>query len=135
VIFLDTNVVVALINRPVPSVRQAYNAARASGTTLHLSSIVVFDLHYGVARSAARGRNASVLSAFLADGPEIATFDAEDAILAGRVRATLAAAGTPIGSYDVLIAGQALRHGATLVTSNTREFERVPGLKLEDWAS
>ncbi|MGE0700104.1 MAG: type II toxin-antitoxin system VapC family toxin [Hyphomicrobiaceae bacterium] len=133
-IFLDTNVVIALINRPVPAVRQAYNAARASGTPLLLSSIVVFELCYGVARSVARARNASILRAFLTDGPEVASFDSDDAASAAEIRATLAAAGTPIGPYDVLIAGQALRHGATLVTANTREFARVPGLKVEDWA-
>ncbi len=53
---------------------------------------------------------------------------------AGEVRATLERTGQPIGAYDTLIAGQAVRRGLTLVTANTREFERVNGLMWEDWA-
>jgi tRNA(fMet)-specific endonuclease VapC len=64
-----------------------------------------------------------------------ASFDDEDAREAGRVRAELELAGKPIGAYDVLIAGQARRRAATLVTSNVTEFTRVVGLKLEDWAA
>jgi tRNA(fMet)-specific endonuclease VapC len=64
---------------------------------------------------------------------EIVPFDDEDARCAGQIRAALATAGTPIGPYDVLIAGQALARDLTLVTHNTREFARVDGLHLEDW--
>lgn len=60
-------------------------------------------------------------------------FDLEDARQAGQVRAHLASKGTPIGPYDVLIAGQAKARELTLVTHNTSEFKRVPGLKVEDW--
>jgi tRNA(fMet)-specific endonuclease VapC len=60
-------------------------------------------------------------------------FDKEDAQQAGEVRALLASNGTPIGAYDVLIAGQAVARNLILVTHNTREFGRVPGLRLEDW--
>ena len=60
-------------------------------------------------------------------------FDQEDARHAGEVRAHLASKGTPIGPYDVLIAGQARARKLTLVTHNTTEFQRVPGLKVEDW--
>ena len=59
----------------------------------------------------------------------------EDAEEAGNIRAALERAGKPIGPYDVLIAAQARRRGATLVTANEREFARVPGLKTEDWAA
>ncbi len=62
-------------------------------------------------------------------------FDKEDAIAAGNIRATLALAGTPIGPFDTLIAGQALCRGLTLVTANTREFSRVEGLRVEDWSA
>lgn len=61
-------------------------------------------------------------------------FNDEDARQAGRVRAALQTAGTPIGADDLLIAGQALRRGMTLVTANAGEFSRVPGLAWEDWA-
>jgi tRNA(fMet)-specific endonuclease VapC len=55
--------------------------------------------------------------------------------VAGRIRAALEAAGTPIGAYDVLIGGQALRSGATLVTAKTSEFRRIAGLTWEDWGA
>lgn len=74
--------------------------------------------------------NVAVFDAF---GFPIVEFDREDARQAGLVRADLAARGTPIGPYDVLIAGQALARGLTLMTRNTREFSRVPGLQIEDW--
>jgi tRNA(fMet)-specific endonuclease VapC len=68
-------------------------------------------------------------------GPlEWTPFDEEDAQEAGTVRAELEIAGKPIGAYDVLIAGHARRRGATLVTTNVGEFDRVAGLKGEDWA-
>jgi tRNA(fMet)-specific endonuclease VapC len=60
-------------------------------------------------------------------------FDEDDARAAGAVRAELETIGKPIGAYDVLLAGHARRRGATLVTSNAKEFERVVGLKSEDW--
>jgi tRNA(fMet)-specific endonuclease VapC len=60
-------------------------------------------------------------------------FDEEDARQAGQNRAHLASKGTPIGPYDVLIAGQAMARELTLITHNTSEFQRVPGLKVEDW--
>ena len=62
------------------------------------------------------------------------SFDEEDARISGEIRAQLAKKGTPIGPYDVLIAGQALARGLTLVTANTREFSRVEGLRLVDWS-
>jgi tRNA(fMet)-specific endonuclease VapC len=64
---------------------------------------------------------------------EVLDFDREDARKAGEIRASLANAGTPVGPYDVLIAGQAVARGLTLVTNNTREFQRVASLRIEDW--
>jgi len=61
-------------------------------------------------------------------------FEPDDAEEAGDIRADIERAGAPIGPYDVLIAAQARRRGALLVTANTREFTRVPGLRTEDWA-
>ena len=60
-------------------------------------------------------------------------FDKEDARQAGKIRALLASKGTPIGPYDVLIAGQAMARNMVLVTRNTDEFARMPGLRVEDW--
>ena len=72
--------------------------------------------------------------AFLAGPLEWTLFDEDDARAAGTVRAELEAIGKPIGAYDVLLAGQARRRGATVVTSNSKEFARVAGLKWEEWA-
>lgn len=69
----------------------------------------------------------------MADFMRVLNFDQDDAREAGEIRATLRAAGTPIGPYDVLIAAQARRRDAVLITTNTREFVRVPGLRIEDW--
>ena len=69
---------------------------------------------------------------FLANYNTLA-FDAQDSVTAGNIRAQLEIKGTPIGPYDVLIASQALVRGLTIVTHNTREFMRIPGLPIEDW--
>lgn len=69
----------------------------------------------------------------MADFP-ILDFDQNDAFVAGEIRAALAAKGTPIGPYDVLIAGQAKARGLTLVTNNVGEFNRVENLQVEDWS-
>lgn len=99
-----------------------------------LSSIVAFELWYGVAKSQRQDSNRRRLEAFFAGPLEWTLFDEDDAQAAGTVRAELEAAGTPIGAYDVLLAGQARRRGAIFVTVNTKEFVRVAGLKREDWA-
>ena len=95
----------------------------------------MFELEYGSAKSNRRRENDERLAIFLRAPIPILPFDAEDAREAGDIRAAPAKAGTPIGPYDVLIAAQARRRGATLVTANAREFVRVPGLKAEDWAA
>ena len=99
-----------------------------------VSSVVAFELWYGVAKSQRKEANTQRLQAFLAGPLEWTQFDEEDAREAGMVRAELEIAGRPIGAYDVLIAGQARRRGATLVTCIVEEFDRVAGLKWEDWA-
>lgn len=75
------------------------------------------------------------LEDFLAAPIDIVAFDAEDAAMAGDVRTALERPGTPIGHYDILIAPQARRRGAVLVTANRREFERVPVLMVTDWSA
>lgn len=132
---LDTNACIALINGTEVSVRRRFQRAVARESELLLSSIVAFELWYGVAKSQRQERNRQRLETFFAGPFEWTLFDEEDAAAAGAVRAELEAAGTPIGAYDVLLAGQARRRGAILVTSNAREFVRVAGLKWEDWAA
>jgi len=131
---LDTNACIALINGRPKAVRRRFQRAIAKEATILVSSVVVFELWYGVAKSERKEANTQRLEVFLAGPLEWTLFDQEDAREAGLVRANLEIAGKPIGAYDVLIAGQARRRGATLVTSNVGEFERVGGLKWEDWA-
>ena len=131
---LDTNACIALINGTEASVRRRFQRAVARDSVILLSSIVVFELWYGVAKSQRKDSNRQRLEAFFAGPLEWTLFDEDDAQAAGTVRAELETAGTPIGAYDVLLAGQARRRGAILVTSNTKEFVRVAGLKWEDWA-
>ena len=132
---LDTNACIALIDGTPKDVRRRFQRAIAKEATMLVSSVVAFELWYGVAKSQRKEANTQRLQAFLAGPLEWTVFDEEDAREAGVVRAQLEIAGTPIGAYDVLIAGQARRRGATLVTSKVGEFDRVAGLKCEDWAA
>jgi tRNA(fMet)-specific endonuclease VapC len=132
---LDTNACIALINGAEINVRRRFKRAVAREDVILLSSIVAFELWYGVAKSQRKDSNVQRLETFLGGPLEWALFDEDDARAAGRVRAELEAVGKPVGAYDVLLAGQAQRRGATLVTSNTKEFARVQGLKWEDWAA
>jgi tRNA(fMet)-specific endonuclease VapC len=133
-ICLDTNAVIAVINNRPSPVRAKIDAAIASGDTLAISSIVLFELRYGAVKSARPERNLQRIADFLAGPIEILPFEPADAEEAGDIRAALEQAGTPIGPYDVVLAGQARRHDALLVTANEREFARVPRLKFEDWS-
>ena len=132
---LDTNAVIFAMNLRRPRVGERLDAELAAGSRLMAPAVVRFELEYGCARSAAREQSRVALEAFLSAGFEQPPFDLDDAREAGEIRATLEAKGTPIGAYDTLIAAQARRRGATLVTSNVREFERVPGLLVVDWAA
>jgi tRNA(fMet)-specific endonuclease VapC len=131
---LDTNACIALINGTPKDVRRRFRRAISRNGTMLVSSVVVFELWYGVFKSERAEANSHRLEAFLSGPLEWTLFDEEDAREAGRVRAELELAGKPIGGYDVLLAGQARRRRATLVTSNAREFDRVKGLKWENWA-
>jgi len=131
---LDTNACIALINGTEANVRRRFRRAVARESVLLLSSIVAFELWYGAAKSQRQDRNRQRLAAFFAGPLEWTMFDEDDAEAAGNIRAELEAKGAPIGAYDVLLAGQARRRRAVLVTSNAKEFERVPGLRWEDWA-
>ena len=131
---LDTNACIALINGKPALVRARFQKAIQAGAEMWVSSVVAFELWYGVAKSARPDINAARVEMFFAGPVRLMAFDDEDAKAAGMVRAAIEAAGRPIGAYDLLIAGQALRHRMTLITANLREFRRVKGLVLEDWA-
>ena len=132
-ICLDTNIAIYVINRRVPSVRFRLAEQLRLGTEIGLSVIALFELRYGHARSDRRVESDRLLAEFVAPGIALLPFDAEDAAHAGDIRAELESKGMPIGHYDYLIAAQARRRGATLVTANAREFARVPGLLVADW--
>ena len=129
---LDTDICIYLIKRQPESVVR-HLAAQQVGD-VGVSAVTVAELRYGVARSAQTERNARALELFLAP-LVIADFDDGAATAYGAVRAALERAGAPIGALDTLIAAHALSLGATLVTNNTREFDRVPGLSLANWAA
>jgi tRNA(fMet)-specific endonuclease VapC len=130
---LDTNAVIALLKNQPATFRKRLRRAVSKDAAIAISSIVLFELWYGVARSNRRRENTERLRVFLSGGIDVAPFTQEDAATAGDLRAALEAAGTPIGPYDLLIAAQALRTGTTLVTANVSEFARVPRLLWQDW--
>lgn len=129
---LDTNAVVAIFKN-APGVRARFRQALQDGA-IYLSSIVLFELWYGIAKSGRWQENAQRLRDFLRSGVEIIEFDSGDAQFAGELRETLSSRGRPVGPYDLLIAAQAIRRNLTLVTANMREFGRVDGLVCENWA-
>lgn len=132
---LDTNAVIALLKNRPPNVRSRLRRAVSEGASIAVSSIVLYELWYGVARSGRRRENAERLRVFLSGDIDIVAFDDEDAVAAGDLRAALEAAGTPIGPYDLLIAAQALQNRTTLVTANVSEFARVADLDWQDWTA
>jgi tRNA(fMet)-specific endonuclease VapC len=131
---LDTNACIALINNKSPLVRTRLQKVLAQDEKVLVSSVVALELWYGVAKSARPEANARLVETLFAGPVSLLAFEPEDAKVAGRVRANLEAVGKPIGAYDLLIAGQALRHQLMLITANGREFGRVKGLEWEDWA-
>ena len=127
---LDTDICIYTINAKAPAVVSAFRRLHAAG--LGVSSVTASELLYGVARTGSQ-RNLDALHRFL-DALEVAPFDLAAARVYGPMRAWLESQGTPIGPYDTLIAAHAHTLGVTLVSNNTREFSRVPGLVLENWA-
>lgn len=95
-----------------------------------IPSIAAHELYFGAFRSARPTENLARIGRLRIP---IVDFDREDVVEAGRIRAALASAGTPIEPYDVLIAGQAKARDLTLITRNTREFGRVNGLSVQNW--
>jgi tRNA(fMet)-specific endonuclease VapC len=125
---LDANAVMALLNDTTS--RLAQRVRRENPNEIAISAIVAHELFYGAFKSRRAPHNVALVDALHF---AVVEFDKEDARQAGQVRAFLAGRGTPIGPYDVLIAGQAIARSLTLVTHNSNEFGRVPRLRIEDW--
>ena len=125
---LDTNIISYAMREEGGVADQMRRVGPAS---LAVPAVVVFEARFGLLR-AGRIRQLPAFEAMSAVMRQL-DFDAEAADHAARIRWQLESAGTPIGLADLLIAATARRHGCTLVTHNTREFSRVPGLLLEDW--
>jgi tRNA(fMet)-specific endonuclease VapC len=125
---LDTNAIIALLNDTASPI--ATRVRRHTPREFGVSAVVIHELYYGAFKSQRVEQNVARVDALQFS---VLEFDEEDARQAGQIRAHLASKGTPIGPYDVLIAGQARARELTLVTHNTSEFQRVPGLKVEDW--
>ena len=128
---LDTNICIYLIKRKPPRVQRELLACSVGDVAV--SSITVAELEFGVQKSAAPSRNMDALMQFLMP-LAIVDFDFAAAACYGKVRAALEKRGKPIGPLDTLIAAHALSLDLTLVTNNTREFRRVSGLKVANWA-
>ncbi|KVN41582.1 pilus assembly protein [Burkholderia pyrrocinia] len=124
---LDANAIIAIL-KGEPAMLTRLRTHRPAD--FGLPSIVAHELYYGAYKSQRAAANLARVEALQF---EVIAFDAEDAQHAGEIRAHLAAAGTPIGPYDVLIAGQARARQLVLITHNMREFVRVAGLQVEDW--
>jgi tRNA(fMet)-specific endonuclease VapC len=107
--------------------------ARTSLSLLGISSVTIKEIQYGRSLCPERVTRRGIVIDSLLRKIEALPFDVEVAQVTGQLRASLSRAGTPIGPYDVMIAGTALVHGLVLITANTREFARVSGLRLENW--
>ena len=128
---LDTNICVFILrDRTTPKLRSKLLETPLAG--MCLSAVTVAELEFGVERSRDPVRAELKLQSFLAP-LDILPFDMNATLAYAKVRHGLESLGTPIGPLDALIAAHALSRGLVLATNNTREFSRVPGLKVEDW--
>lgn len=127
---LDTNIVIYAKNRRPPGVIE--RMLQQKPDDLCISAVTLAELEFGASKSSNPARNRMALTLFLT-GMRVLPFDAPAAREYGDIRHDLSSRGAVIGGNDMLIAAQARSLGLTLVTNNTREFERIEGLKLENW--
>lgn len=128
---LDTNICIYLIKKKPPLVLQRLQKARISDVCI--SSITLSELEYGVEKSERRDQNKAALAEFMAP-MEVSPYDDIAASHYGKIRTVLEQKGKVLGPLDMLIAAHALALKRTLVTNNLREFQRIVGLNVENWA-
>jgi len=126
---LDTNICIYVVKDYPAKLRERFNRLAEQ---LCISTVTLAELHYGAEKSARRLDNLEAIRQFAAR-LEVLPFSAAAAAHYGEIRATLERAGTPAGAYDMLIAGHARSEGLTVVTNNAREFDRMPGVRTENW--
>lgn len=127
---LDTNIVIYTMKKRPPKVQKRFEAHDGQ---MAISSVTYAELVFGCERSSDPKRNFAILEGFVGR-IEILSFDQPAAEHFGEIRAVLYAKGQPIGPYDMMIAAHARAQGLVLVTNNQKEFRRVDGLRLENWA-
>ena len=130
-VMLDTNICIYLIKEQPASVLDRFVAYPVGD--IGMSVVTLAELEYGIAKSSRPARNRAALEQFTSP-LEVADFDRDATVAYGRVRAQLEKKGQPIGSLDLLIAAHAISLDVRLITHNVREFGKVPGLRIEDWA-
>ena len=129
---LDTNICIYFMKNSYPHLTDKILSCNPSD--LLISSITVYELSYGAEKSNWGEKSRLNLALFLAPFT-ILPFTTDDAVAAGKIRSYLEKQGMPIGPYDIQIAAQGYTKNATVITHNTHEFERIPGLKVEDWTN
>ena len=127
---LDTNICIFTVKNRPAHMREVFNRHHGQ---MCISAVSLMELIYGAEKSASPERNLAVVEGFAAR-LDVLPYDEIAASHTGQLRAELAKSGTPIGPYDQMIAGHARSRGLIVVTNNRREFDRVPGLRVEDWA-
>jgi tRNA(fMet)-specific endonuclease VapC len=130
-LMLDSNVCIYLIKEHPVSVLERF-AAHPVGD-IGISVITLAELEYGVTKSSRPAKNREALEQFVSP-LDVAPFDRAATAAYGRLRTALEKKGQPIGSMDLLIAAHAISLNVRLITHNVKEFGRVPGLRIEDWA-
>ena len=127
---LDTTVI-SDFTRGVPNVLAHLKALNKGDVAI--STVTSMEIEYGLMLNPARARKIEPMIRALLQDLQVFPYEPQDATATAAIRAALSKRGTPIGPYDVMIAGTALRRGVVMVTSNRGEFERIHGLVLEDW--